>query len=168
MLTEVATSSLQRTSPSSKREESKDENKSKKCSRLPPRGGGMVQKGCSRGGRVAASVVKGTRTAIIPFCEQPSVIVNTDNMDSSSSFCCSEDEDNGQKFSWQETAIRLPVPEEYNDDRSAYSSGKNQTFLSGGRCPSAVFFNFLIIFFIFFRLSFILWRSSLLKGKKRV
>jgi hypothetical protein len=109
-----------------------------RCSRLPPRGG-MVQRGISRG---RAALVKGTKTAIIPHGEEASLLLNNDESASECSrvFDQSSYEEQSPQ-SWQEIAMRLPLPQKDNDD--SYSD-KSQAYMSEIRRPSAV--SFFLVF----------------------
>ncbi|KAL7076292.1 hypothetical protein ACQ4LE_004407 [Meloidogyne hapla] len=118
-------------------QESKDEvgsSKAMRGNRLPPRGG-MVQRGCSRGG---PDIVKGTRTAIIPLGEEPSLRFNSD-AESEYSRVSDRSAYEPQPLSWQEKSLRLPLPKKYSDNNTRSScSGKSQAYFSATRRPSAV------------------------------
>nr|CAD2198814.1 unnamed protein product [Meloidogyne enterolobii] len=109
-----------------------DNSKVKRSSRLPPRGG-LVQRGGSCG---RAALVKGTRTAIIPLDDEPSLRFNDAKSEYSSVF---DQSGESEPLSWQEKSLRLPLPQKYSDIRST-CSGKSLAYFSAIRPvhPSAV------------------------------
>jgi len=120
-----------------------DNSKVKRSSRLPPRGG-LVQRGGSCG---RAALVKGTRTAIIPLDDEPSLRFNDAKSEYSSVF---DQSGESEPLSWQEKSLRLPLPQKYSDIRST-CSGKSLAYFSAIRPvhPSAVCFFWIILFAIY-------------------